>query len=152
MPKDNGKLTPQMEEYARLRAMGLTKAEAARRSYNTQGENASKLGWEVEEKQKVKDRIYELKMQRMDAFKLDAEEQIRKYHDLYQMALEKEDTRTAMAILERIDKIGGFEAAKKTESVSTKKVLVGDDEDISKVVDKFSGVLNKHSDSPKTEH
>lgn len=139
-------LTDQQEHYCQLRASGQTKTGAAKIAYQTA--HPSKVGWELEEKEHIRDRIQQLKEERMEAYGLDPMEQIRRYNELYQLALSQNKLETAKNMLMRIDALGGFEAPKKSQSVSLKGDLGGDtfkslegNTKLSKDIEKFSGIL-----------
>lgn len=151
----NTPLTEKQEHYCRLRAQGYTKSAAAMEAYDVTDSSARRMGWYVEDDQKIKDRIYQLKEERVAAFGLDVDEQIRKYHDLYMEAKNKGDLKVALMCMERIDKIGGFEV-KRTENTikDTRSALKKDN--VEDDLKKFSGVLGKHyeekEDPTDTKH
>ncbi len=139
-------LTDKEEHYCQLRASGKTKTEAAKKAYDTQ--NPSKVAYLVELKPLVSDRIQELKEERAEAYGLDPMEQIRRYNELYQMAVDKGQLGTAAKMLERIDILGGFEAP--TKSVSLRgnlgESLKDPNGNIDSDLKKFSEVLKTHSE------
>lgn len=141
-------LTEQEEIYAQFRAAGYSKSHAAKKAYNTS--HPRQMGYEAEQRQHVKNRIMELKEERAESAGLDVNEQIRRYNEMYFMALERGQLTTAKQMLQRIDAIGGFEAPSKSISMSYKgdanSVLKGDD--LKKDIEKFANVLGKHTDQP----
>lgn len=148
-------LTDQQEHYCQLRASGQTKTGAAKIAYQTA--HPGKVGWEVEEKEHIQNRIRELKEERIEAFGLDPMEQVRRYNELYHLALSQGKLETAKNMLMRLDAIGGFEAAKKTQSVSLKGTLEGEafkslegNKKLKEDIEKFSGVLGSHKGTPKS--
>jgi hypothetical protein len=144
---DNG-LTDKEERYCQLRAEGKTKSGAARIAYDGDPQYANRMGYIVERREDVQARIQELKEERAEAYGLDFQEQVRRYNQLYQMALDKGQLATAAKMLERLDAIGGFEAP--TKSVTYKGTLGGTLKDpngnIEEDLKKFAGVLKPHSD------
>ena len=151
MTNDNG-LTDKEEHYCQLRAEGKTKSGAARIAYaGGDPKNSNRVGHSTELREDVQKRIAELKEERAEAYGLDPLEQIRRYNQLYQMALEKGQLATAAKMLERLDILGGFEAP--TKSVSLKGTLGGSLKDpngnLNNDLEKFSGLLKTHSEKTK---
>lgn len=142
---DDGHLTDKMEHYAQLRANGYTKTKAASIAFDTRF--PGHRGWETENLPKVASRIKQLKDERAEAFGLSQEEQVRKYHEIYQEAMQLGKHATAMKALERIDAIGGFEV-KKSMSLSLKAnqgaSLKNDEGNIEDDLKRFSGILTDH--------
>lgn len=137
-------LTEKEEHYCQLRSSGYNKTDAADIAYETKYPN--RLGWTTEQKDKIKDRIRELKEERAECFGLDADEQVRRYNELYFMALREKKLGLAKEMLQRLDVIGGFEAPKKSESVVTRKgdALKNVQGDVKKDLNKFSKILGTH--------
>ena len=147
-------LTDKQEHYCRLRSQGFTKSAAAREAYDVTEKNANRHGYYVEDDQKIKERIYELKEERALAFGLDEEEQIRKYHDMYLEARNKGDLKIALMCMERIDKLGGFEVSRSEKIIKDSRKRTTESvkpEDISKDLSKFSGVLDKHYEEDSSD-
>lgn len=149
---DNTGLTEQEELYCQHRADGRTKTNAAKLAYPS-SDRPSQQGHKTELKEKIQVRIRELKAERAEAYGLDAEEQIRRYNELYFMALDQGQLAVARSMLERLDAIGGFDAPKRSESVVTKKGESFKDleGDVEKDTEKFLGILGKHSEEKGKE-
>lgn len=146
-------LTDKQERYCQLRAQGFTKTKAASIAFEGSGRKDAHLGWQAEQNPRVKDRIRELQEERAEAFGLTPEEQIRKYHEIYQEAVSTGKYALAIKVLERLDAIGGF-VTSKSES-TTKKIdltkggaLKDGDGDIKGDIDKFSTILGSHGEKP----
>lgn len=145
---DNG-LTDKEEHYCQLRADGKTRTDAARIAYETK--NPRQMGSATEKREDVLARIQELKEERAEAYGLDAGEQIRRYNQLYQMALDKGQIGVAAKMLERLDILGGFEAP--TKSVNFKgsigEALKDPNGNLRGDLEKFAGMLNRHTEKVK---
>lgn len=138
-------LTDKEELYAQLRAVGKTKTKAAAKAY-PDSKTPGKLAYEVELRPKVLERIRQLQEERAEAYGLDPDEQIRKYHEIYHQAMDEGKLTVAMQAMARIDAIGGFET-RKSEVVH--RGLPGgafkdEDEDFDRDLEKFKGVLKEH--------
>lgn len=148
-------LTEQQEMFAQLIAAGYTQTKASMKAY-PDNKNPRQQGYNTANKPKVMERIQELKRERAEVVALDVHEQVRRYNELYFMALDKGNLGLAKQMLERIDAIGGFDAP--TKSISLKGTLEDSAEvlkgnDLEKDLQKFSSVLGKHSkDTPKSVH
>lgn len=137
-----GDLSPAMEHYCQLRASGKTKTNAAKLS-NPQNMSPGKYAHKIEQDPRIIARIAQLRDERADTYGLDVHEQIRKYNELYQMAVDNKQVSTAAKILQCIDDIGGF-VVKKSETIKTSKEgLVSKDGDLAKDMSRFAGVLGK---------
>ena len=139
-------LTDQEEIYAQERASGKNKTKSAQKAYpDAKPSSCRQMGYECEKRPKVLERIRELKEERAENSGLDVNEQIRRYTELYFMALDMNRIESAAKMLERIDAIGGFNAP--STSVSLKgnvgEALKGSD--FKKDLDKFSSILKRHS-------
>ncbi len=147
----DGHLTDKMEHYAQLRASGFSKSKAASVAFETKF--PAHRGWETEILPKVALRIRQLKEERAEAFGLSQEEQVRKYHEIYQDAMIKGSLNTAMKALEHIDAIGGFEI-KRSVNLSLKAnqglTIKDADGDIQADLKRFSNVLTSHKGSGET--
>ncbi len=136
-----GDLSLAMEIYCQQRAMGKTKTRSVLVAY-PKSKHPAKHGHLLEKDLRVKNRIRELKDEREEVYNLDKAEQIRKYHEVYEMAIAMGKLPVAVKALERIDAIGGFEV-KKSENVRINKTdafgLDGDNFEQAKK--KFSGIL-----------
>lgn len=144
-------LTEAQELFAQKVASGYTQTKAAMLAF-PDNQNPRQQGCNTARKDHVKNRIIELKRERAEVASLDIQEQIRRYNELYFMALEKNNLGLAKQMLERIDSIGGFDAP--TKSVSLKgtledstKALKG--EDLEKDLKKFSNIIGKHHETPQ---
>lgn len=143
--KDNSdKLTEKQERYCQLRAQGYTKTKAASIAYDTKWPD--RMGHDTERDPKVKERIRVLKEEREEAYGLDVDEQVRKYHELYLMAVENGNINAALKALERIDAVGGFET-KKSEVTHKKPgdILKDTQGDLRKDIDHFGDLLKDHT-------
>jgi hypothetical protein len=143
-------LTQKEELYCQLRAQGYTKTKAAMKAY-PDTKYPAQAGYEAEQREIVQKRIANLKLERAEMADLDIHEQLRRYNELYIMAVDRGQLETARKMLERIDAIGGFDAPKRSESLVIKRgdSLKSKEEDISGDLEKFSGILGKHTpDSP----
>lgn len=143
MPND--KLTDKMEHYCQLRANGFNKTKAASAAYDTN--NPGKVGPELEQKEKIKARIQQLKEERMEIAGVTIDEQLRKYHDIYQMATLEGNLKLAMEVLGKIDALSGFDV--KRSEVTRKDAgdsLKDKGGDVSKDLERFPSLLGKHSD------
>ena len=148
-------LTDKEELYAQYRAQGYTKTKAAMKAYPDGSRSWPQIGHEVENREPVSKRIAQLKQERIEVMDLDVNEQLRRYNELYLLALDKGQLTVAKQMLERIDAIGGFDAPKRSESVLIKKAgdnLKDAEGDIQKDLDRFSDILGKHSDKSKGVH
>lgn len=142
-----GDLSEAMELYCQHRASGKTKTNAARLAY-PQSKYPNKHSHLLEKDPRVLARINELKLERAEVYGLDQTEQIRKYHEIYNIAMENKQLATAMKALERIDAIGGFEV-KRSESVRVTRedALGSKDGDLKKDLEKFKGILGLGEES-----
>lgn len=142
-------LTEKEEEYAQLRALGYTKSDAAKRAYNSTTGNHRQLGWQAEQRDKVKERILDLKEERAESSGLDVREQVTRYNEIYRLAMAEGKRDQAMKALARLDSIGGFDAPTKSVSVTGKigEVLRDHQGDLKKDVEKFSRILVPHNES-----
>lgn len=142
--------SPHEEVYAQHRAAGYSKTKAAMKAYDTN--NPRQMGYEAELRPHVKKRIMELKDERAESSGLDVHEQVRRYNELYFMALERGQLSVAKSMLERIDAIGGFDAPSRSVSMSIKgntgEVLKGDD--VQRDIERFSKILGKHTEGNPT--
>lgn len=144
-------LTDKEERYAQLRAQGYTKTDAHRLAYpDAQPHCAGPSAAQVERREIVLKRIQQLREEQNEVYGLDVKEQIRRYNQLYMMALEKGQLGLAKQMLERIDAIGGFDAPNR--SVVT-KITKGEsfkdtDNNVKKDLEKFTRILNP-SDTPE---
>jgi hypothetical protein len=147
-------LTEKMERYCQARATGYTRTDAAKIAY-PDSQYPGQLGSEIEAKEHVQQRIMQLQEERREAYGLDVGEQIRRYNQLYLMALEKGQLSVAKTMLERIDAIGGFEAPKRSETTSVRKgdVFKSQEGNLEDDIKRFSGVLQKHTtkETPKED-
>jgi phage terminase small subunit len=143
-------LTEQQEVYCQYRAKGYTKTKAAAEAYKTR--YPGKMGWELEQQDKIKARIELLKLERRETFELDLDEQVRKFHDIYLEALSRGKLETAMKALDKINALGGFEVRKsevtKVTKENSKEVLKDEDGDIERDLEKFKTILGAHGKRP----
>lgn len=143
-------LTDKQERYCQLRASGYTKTEAARYAFETQYPGA--LGWQTEQLPKVVERIAELKIERIETYGLDHQEQVRKYHEIMNMAIAKGNLQTALKAMERLDAIGGFETKKSEVTRIIKQdpseILKDPDGDVQGDLEKFKTILESHGKRP----
>lgn len=145
--RDNETCTEQEEIYAQCRARGFTKTKSAQKAY-PDTKYPRQMGYEAEQRPRVRERIRELKEERAEVAGLDVQEQVRRYTELYQMALEDGKIATAAKMLERIDAIGGFDAPSKSISISKRESvdsLKDASGDIKGDIERFSNILEKHS-------
>jgi phage terminase small subunit len=154
-------LTDQEEIYAQERAAGKNKTRSAQKAYpDAKPSSCRQMGYECEKRPKVLERIRELKEERAENSGLDVHEQIRRYTELYFMALDSGRIESAAKMLERIDAIGGFNAP--STSVSLKGSIEAGDalkgSNLKADLEKFANVLKKHSseetpkEKPKSVH
>lgn len=137
-----GEISLAMEQYCTLRASGRTKTEACKAAYPA-STYPGKMGHDLEKDPRIINRIKELKEERAETYGLDVHEQIRKYHELYNMAVKNNQVATATKILQCIDDIGGF-VVKKSETIKTSKEgLAAKDGDLIKNMQRFADVLGK---------
>jgi hypothetical protein len=134
------------ELYAQLRAQGYTKTEAAKNAWPKQLYPKQYGHLAEKNRQRIQDRIQELKEERAEESGLDVQEQIRRYNDLYRALKLEGKWSQAAKILERLDAIGGFDAPTKSVSLSAKigGNLRDSQGDLSKDIQKFARVLNPH--------
>ncbi len=150
-PDEIRDLTDNEEMYCQLRAQGFTKTQAANKVYETA--HPSKMAYQLELRPSVVHRIWELKEELKEVSNITFDEQLRRYNALYLEAVKNSKFDMAKRILERMDKILGFESPTKTISIKSNSSEVFKDlkGDISKDVDKFKGILEKHAkSSPQT--
>jgi hypothetical protein len=145
-------LTQKEELYCQLRAQGYTKTKAAMKAYPDQ-KYPAQAGYEAELRPVVQKRIQALKTERAEVAGLDVDEQLRRYNELYLLALDKGQLETARKMLERIDAIGGFDAPKRSESISIRKgeSLKDAEGDISGDITRFSTILGDHTPKDSSE-
>lgn len=146
-------LTDAEEVYAQHRAAGYNKTKSAAKAYpDAKPSSCRQMGYECEKRQKVRDRITELKEERAELAGLDVKEQIRRYTELYFLLVEAKRYEGAAKILERIDTIGGFNAPSTSVSL---KGTIGESlkgSNMKEDLEKFSNILNKHSkNTPKED-
>jgi hypothetical protein len=129
MSKDT--LTEKQEKYCQLRAQGKTKTDAARMSFD--GKHPSQTASDLEKRnERVRLRILQLKGERMEMANLDFRDQLTKYHQIYQMAVDQNNLSVSLKALERIDALGGFDAPTKTTTTlevtptDNKELIKGD--------------------------
>ena len=136
-------LTEKEEAYCQYRSQGYTKTEAAKKAYDTN--NPNRVGYSVELRPDVQERIQELKEERAEAYGLDPMEQIRRYNELYIKAFNEGKWGVAAKMLERIDILGGFEAPK--QSVVTRKgeALKDTSKSLAEDLEKFKDILDPNS-------
>jgi len=138
-----GDLSPAMEIYCEQRASGKTKTMAARMAYPNSN-YPGKQGHGLEKDPRIIRRIEELKEDRAETYGLDVQEQIRKYHEIYQLCMSKGQAAGAIKALERLDAIGGFEVKKSEVTKITKgEGLTDKSGDLQKDLDRFANVLGK---------
>ncbi len=155
MARDETQLTENEERYAQLRASGLTATQAATKAY-PDSSYPTQEGHRVGKKERVNDRILELKAERAENAGIDFDEQLRRYNEIYRMLFQKGDLKGAAKILERIDSLAGFDAPTKSISIKqTSDALKDENGSLEKDMDRFAGILDKHSQSKpdnKTTH
>lgn len=139
------KLSDKEEHYAQLRASGYTQTKACQIAYDTA--HPDKMGNQIEQRDRVKRRIRELKEELAEISGITFEGQAAKYHELYLEARANGDIKNAIAILQRIDTLAGLDVKRSVvEKKSTGESLKDKDGDTSKDLDKFSTLLGKHSE------
>lgn len=144
-------LNDEQERYCQLRADGFTKTRASKVAYPN-GKFPGQYGHIIEKKLKIRERILELKQERIevsDAISL--EEQIRTYQDMYQMCVSTGKLALALKALERLDMLAGYdikrsESLKKTQDLN--KPLDNGDE-LDSAIKRFSTILGTHGERPK---
>ena len=146
MSRDETQLTDSEEHYAQLRASGLTKTQAAAKAY-PDSSYPKQGGYRTENRERVKDRILELKQERAENAGVDYDEQLRRYNELYRILYSKGDYKGAAKILERIDTLAGFEAPSKSISIKTNSgnALKDEQGNLENDINRFADVLGKHS-------
>lgn len=138
-------LTDKEEMYCQLRGKGFTKSQAAQKAYDTV--HPSKIAYQLELKPEIIHRIWQLKEELREVSTIDLPEQLRRYNELYLEARNAGKIDMAKRILERMDKILGFESPTKTISIKTNSPEVFQDikGDVKKDIDRFKDILGKHS-------
>ena len=116
LPRGPLDCTEKEETYAQMRAQGHTKTKSAKIAY-PECNHYRQQGYEAELRERVKDRIRELKEERAESAGLDVHEQVRRYNEIYLESMASGKTGAAMKALERIDAIGGFDAPSKSISL-----------------------------------
>lgn len=141
-------LTEKEEIYCQLRAKGYTKTDAAKGAFDTV--HPSKLAYTTELKPHIVYRIWQLREELKEISNIDEAEQIRRYNALYMECLKMGKLELAKRMLERIDKILGFESPTKTINIKSGNTEAFKDlkGDVAKDVAMFKNVLEKHSKKP----
>lgn len=139
-------LTEQEEIYAQGRARGMTKTDSAKKAY-PDDKYPRQAGYKAEKRERVINRIIELKLERQELNDLDFKEQVRRYNEIYHALMNDKKYSQAAKILERMDSLGGFDASTRHINVSmnSKDLLKDISGNLDLDIERFSGVLAKHS-------
>jgi len=149
-------LNEAQEKYCQLRAQGFTQTKAARIAWPNCN-HPGKYGHNVEKKIKVRERILEIRKERSEiSDSVDAEEQMRKYHDIYQLCMETGKVALAMKALERIDVLAGFIVSKSEHvnrsTVNPAAANPNSEESVNDALSKFDSILKSHGERPKHQN